>query len=191
MSPFRSPKTLILVLICFLQINKITDSGIHSSLHSNCHHQKNYGNFNLKIFFPPLYERHVWYYKHARSDLISKAIQGFGCNKAFSDISTDEKASILTKAILNIMSNFILNEIVAIDDSDPPRINNKIKSSIKTKTEYFKNCVGQNNPESLRYFEQIQYALQKNLKFLIKIIISNFLENFQLRKSILNVTGAY
>ena len=37
------------------------------------------------------------------------------------------------------MSNFIPNEIVTIDDRGPPWINNKIKSLIKNKTEYFKN----------------------------------------------------
>ena len=41
------------------QKNLITDSGIHPSLHSNCHHQISYGNFNLKIFYPSPYERHI------------------------------------------------------------------------------------------------------------------------------------
>ena len=54
--------------------------------------------------------------------MISKAIQGFDWDKAFLDKSTEEKASILTKTILNIMSNFILNEIVTIDDRDAPWI---------------------------------------------------------------------
>ena len=44
------------------------------------------------------------------------------------------------------MSNLIPNKIVAID---PPWINNKIKSLIKNKTEYFKNCVKPNNAESI------------------------------------------
>ena len=59
------------------QQNLITDSGIHPSLHSNCHHQIIYGKFNLKIFYPPPYEIHIWHYKHANTDMISKAIQGF------------------------------------------------------------------------------------------------------------------
>ena len=63
--------------------------------------------------------------------MISKAIQGFDWDKAFLDNSTEEKASIFTKTILNIMSNFIPNEIVTINDRDTPWINNKIKSLIK------------------------------------------------------------
>ena len=146
------------------QQNLITDSGIHPSLHSNCHHQIIYEKFNLKFFFPAPYERHIWHYKHANAHMISKAIQGFNWDKPFSDKSTDEKVSILTKAILNIISNFIPNEIVTIDDRDPPWINNKMKSLIKNKTEYFKNCVKLNNPESLRNFEQMQDALQRNIE---------------------------
>ena len=79
------------------QQNLITDSGIHPSLHSNCHHQIIHEKFNLKIFYPPPYERHIWHYKHANTDMISKAIQGFDWDKAFLDKSTEEKASILTR----------------------------------------------------------------------------------------------
>ena len=45
------------------------------------------------------------------------------------------------------MSNFIPNEIVTIDDRDPPWINNKTISLIKNKTGYFKICVKPNNPD--------------------------------------------
>ena len=61
-------------------------------------------------------------------------------------------SSILTKTILNIIGNFIPNEIVTIDNRDPTWISNKMKSLIKNKTEYFKNCVKPNNLESLRHF---------------------------------------
>ena len=54
--------------------------------------------------------------------MISKVIQGFDWDKAFLDKSNEDKASILTKTILNFMSNFILNEIVTIDDRDAPWI---------------------------------------------------------------------
>ena len=35
----------------------VMESGIHSSLRSNFHHQITYGKFNLKIHYPPPYER--------------------------------------------------------------------------------------------------------------------------------------
>ena len=60
------------------------------------------------------------------------------------------------------MSNFILNEIVPIDDRDPPWINNKIKSLIKNKTEYFNNCAKPNNSESIRHCKQMEDTLRKS-----------------------------
>ena len=98
------------------------------------------------------------------SDMISKTIQGFDRDKAFLDKSTEEIVSILTKTILNIMSNFNPNEIVTIDGRDPPWINKKIKSSFKNKNQYFKNCVKPNNSESIRHFEQMQGTLQTSIE---------------------------
>ena len=86
------------------QENLITDSGIHPSLHSNCHHQIIYGKFNWKIFFLP----------RTNADVFFKSISGSDRDKAFLDKSTEEKAYILTQTIINIMSNFIPNEIVTI-----------------------------------------------------------------------------
>ena len=56
------------------QQNFIIESGIHPSLNSNCHHQIIYGKFNLKIFYPPPYERHIWHYKHTNTDMNFKSI---------------------------------------------------------------------------------------------------------------------
>ena len=57
--------------------------------------------------------------------------------------------------ILNIMSNFIPNEIVTMDDRDPPWINIKIKSLVENKTGYCKIYFKPNNAASLRHFEQM------------------------------------
>ena len=141
------------------QNNLITDSGVHPLLHSHCHHQIIYGKFNLKVFYPPPCERHVWHYEHANVDMISKAIERFDWDNAFLGKNVNEKASILTKTILNIMSNYIPNEITTIDNRDPPLINNKIKSLIKNKNDYFKNHFKLNNSASIRHFEQMQESL--------------------------------
>lgn len=41
------------------QPNLITNSGVHSSLHPTCHHQVIFANIDLKIQFPPPYQRQV------------------------------------------------------------------------------------------------------------------------------------
>ena len=56
------------------------------------------------------------------------------------------------------MSSFIPNEIFTTDVIST-MVNNKTKSLIKNKTEYFKNCVKPNNLVSIRHFEQMQETL--------------------------------
>ena len=46
-------------LIFTSQPNLITDSGVHSSLHSNCHHQIVFAKFNLHVVYPPPYLREI------------------------------------------------------------------------------------------------------------------------------------
>ena len=135
------------------QKSLITNSGVHPSLHSNCHHQIIYGKFDLKVFYPPPYERHIWHYEHASTDMICKAMEGFDWNNSFLNKDVNEKATILTKTVLNIMS-----------DKDPPWINSKIKSLIKHKTEFFKNYYNPNNSASIRHLEQMQDSLQRNIE---------------------------
>ena len=53
-------------LIFTSQPNLVMNSGLHSSLHPNCHHAK----LNLKILYPPPYERIVWHYQDANNDPI-------------------------------------------------------------------------------------------------------------------------
>ena len=59
-------------LIFTSQPNLVMESRIHSSLHSNCHHQIVFAKFNLSIFYPPPYERSVWHYERANTELIRR-----------------------------------------------------------------------------------------------------------------------
>ena len=45
---------------------------VQSSLHQNRHHQIVFARFNLKVVFPPPYEREVWHFKKAKKKLIEK-----------------------------------------------------------------------------------------------------------------------
>ena len=47
----------------------VIDSGVHSSLHPNCHHKIVYDKFNLEITYPPSL-REVWHYKDTNIELI-------------------------------------------------------------------------------------------------------------------------
>ena len=47
------------------QPNLFVNSGVHASLHPNCHHQIVHSSFGLNISYPPPYQRLVWDYKKA------------------------------------------------------------------------------------------------------------------------------
>ena len=53
----------------------VIDSGVHSSLHENCHHQIIYSKFNLKIEYPPPYQQLIWEYKKAKIENIKQAVE--------------------------------------------------------------------------------------------------------------------
>ena len=55
-------------LILSFQPNLVMGSGIHSSLHQNCHHQIICAKFNLKVHYSPPYER-------VRYGILKKRIQ--------------------------------------------------------------------------------------------------------------------
>ena len=73
------------------QPNLVTESGVHSSLYANCHHETTYVKFNLNIAYPPPYKREVWYYKSANSECIQRAIANYDWEKDFYNINVNKK----------------------------------------------------------------------------------------------------
>ena len=127
--------------------NLIIDSGVHSCLQPNCHHQIVYAKFNFEVIYPPPYLREVWHYKDANIELIRRAVIGFNWTRAFSNTSVNEKVNIFNNTFLNILSNFIPHEILTCDDKDPLWFNKKIKEIIQEKNKAFK--VYRNNSSNI------------------------------------------
>ena len=80
------------------QSDLVMESGVHSSLHPNCHHQITYAKFILKIHYPRPNERKIWHYEKANVDCIRKSID---------DTSVNDKVHIFNKTVKNVMSNYI------------------------------------------------------------------------------------
>ena len=97
-------------LVFTSQENLVTNLGVHSSLHPNCHHQIVFSNLNLKVHYPPPYERSIWKYKKANADLIKRAIKDFDWENKLSLIDINDQVVLFNETIANIMSNFIPNE---------------------------------------------------------------------------------
>ena len=69
------------------------DVGVHPSLNGNCHHQIVYAKFNLKILYPPPYEREAWHFQKADIDLIREAMNKFYCEINFFNRDINEMVS--------------------------------------------------------------------------------------------------
>ena len=69
------PNSLSFIDLTFTdQPNLVVDSGVHHSLHPNCHHEIIFCKFNRMIEYPPPYEWLVWDYKHSDENAIPKAL---------------------------------------------------------------------------------------------------------------------
>ena len=138
------------------QPNMITKSGTYSSLHPNCHHQIIYANINFKVFFPPPYERKVWHYTRCDIEGIRKSIDNIDWNRVFRNLNIHQQVELFNNYLMNIFQNYIPNEIITINDKDPPWINNKIRNKILHKNELYRKY--QRNGKSLVDLEYVQNA---------------------------------
>ena len=115
-------------LIFTSQPNLVMNSGVHFSLHPNCHRQIMHAKLNLKIFYPPPYERAAWHYRDANNDLMQRPISQLNWERAFSNKGVNKQISIFNETILNIMANFFSHETKVFNDREPPWINNEVKT---------------------------------------------------------------
>ena len=56
------------------------------------------------------------------ADLIKRAIKDFDWKNKLSLIDINDQVVLFNETIVNIMSNFIPNEAMTFDDSDPPSL---------------------------------------------------------------------
>ena len=94
----------------------VVNSGVHSSLNANCNHQTVFAKFDLKVYYPPPYEREVWHYQEADVNLIRRAIHGFNWKRALSNLNVDEQVTVFNRTILKIVKNFIPHETIVSND---------------------------------------------------------------------------
>ena len=128
-------------LIFTSQPNLVMESGMHSSLHLDCHHQLTYAKFNLKIYYPPPCQGEIWHYEKANVDHIRRSIDEFSWERCFANTSVNNKLHMFNKTIKNIVSNYIPHETITCDDRDPPWINKDMKQLILDKNHASKSYI--------------------------------------------------
>ena len=116
------------------QPNLILDSGTRASLVPHCHHQIVYGKINLRIPPSPPVDRKIWYYHMANIEGIQTSMSNFPWLSHLSqssDINWQVKS--FTDIFLNVMSNYIPNEVKRFTPRDPPWIDKQLKSLLNRK----------------------------------------------------------
>ena len=107
--------------------------------HSCCYylHQPNiFAKFNMKVYYPPPYERTIFYHPNANVDHIWQAINLFDWNNAFLN-DVDAQVSNFSKTVLDILNNCILHETKICHNHDLPWITTKIKKLISQKNKLY------------------------------------------------------
>ena len=115
-------------LIFTSQPNLVMHSGVHSSLHPDCHHQIVFAKFNLTIFYPPSYKQLVRHYQQPNTDLIKRAIELLGWGKSLSNLNMNKQVSVFNETITHIFGNFILLETISCNDKDSPWVNKQTET---------------------------------------------------------------
>ena len=130
------------------QPNLSVNSGVHASLHPNCHHQIVHSSFNLNISYPPPYQRLVWDYKKADSKSIRKALDSVNWERLFDQLDINAQVAAFNETILNVFRNYVPNKYITIDDKDPVWMKENIKTKIKEKNTFYQKQIENGRRES-------------------------------------------
>ena len=153
-------------LIFTNQPNLSVNSGVHVSLHPNCHHQIIHSSFNLNISYPPLYQRLIWNYKKVNPKIIQKALDSVNWEILFDQKDINAQIVTLNETLLNIFCNYIPNKFITIDDKDSVWMNETIKSKVKAKNALYKKYIQNGRFESdFVYLQNLIIELNELVSF--------------------------
>ena len=136
--PGKNPSCIDLILTD--QPNLVLDSGTRASQDTNCHHQIIYCKVNFRIPPTPPSERKTWYYHRANTAAIQRCFTNFPWVQHFNlnpDVNWQVKS--FTEIFLNIMNNYVPNEVKRFVPRDPPWISKQLKTLLRRKNRFFRN----------------------------------------------------
>ena len=139
------------------QPNLVADSGVYPSLHTNCHHQITFCSFNLIIEYPTLYLCLVWDYKRASVNSIKQSLDQVNWPTILSNKNVHQQVNLWNSIILNILTNYVSNKVITIDDKDPPWTTDFIKSKIEWQNSIYRTF--ENSSKNLAQYNILQQAI--------------------------------
>ena len=126
-------------LILTDQPNIVLDSGVRPSLDPTVKHQITFCKINFKIPPLPKFTRKIWHFDRARKDLIHRAISGLPWEFRLGHYTNPtDQVNFLNQSILNIMSNFVPNEIKTVRPLEPEWLNPDIKKLLRNQNKIYK-----------------------------------------------------
>ena len=125
-------------LIVTDQPNLVLDSGVRDSLDVTVKHKIVFCKINFKIPPLPKYSRKFWHFDRARENSIKAAVSEFAWETSLRNLNPNRQVDILNKTILNIMSNFVPNEVKTVNPREPEWMNTNIKKLSRKKNKVFK-----------------------------------------------------
>ena len=112
-------------------------SGVRDSLDPSVKHKIIFCNISIKIPPMPKYSRRIWHFNRARDDLIKRAVSVFPWGANLRNIDPIRQVELLNRTILNIMSNFVPNEVITVRPCEPEWLNRDIKKMLKKQRKVF------------------------------------------------------
>ena len=116
------------------------------------------------MYYPPPYERKIWYFQKADINLIRRAMNEFNWERAFFSHDINKMVSVCNTTIKNIMAKFTPHATIICDCRDPPWINNRINKLIYERNSPYKDYRKNNNTQ---IFEKLTLS-QKKLHLAMK-----------------------
>ena len=90
-------------LIITDQPNLFVDSGVHSSLYANSHHQIVFGVVNLSVLRPPPYKRTVWECDKANIDMINHDLSSINWYEMFDGLDVNQAVDLFATLFLSVI----------------------------------------------------------------------------------------
>ena len=126
-------------LIVTDQPNLVLESVVRPSLDPTVKHQITFCKINFKIPPLPKYVRKIWHFNRANADLIKRAICEFPWEAKLRRYpNPNHQVDLLNKSILNIMSNFVPNEVKTVCPREPEWLNRNIKRLLRNQNKIYK-----------------------------------------------------
>ena len=94
------------------QSNLVSESGVHASLFPRYYPQIIHAKINLKIYYPPPYEKLVLDYSKAELTNIRKSISQINWHNALKNLNVNDQVEYLSSCILNVFSYFVPNKTI-------------------------------------------------------------------------------